>query len=58
MVAEAKRILTPEDIAQELGICRKSVYTMLKKGEIPHVKCGDRYLIPAAAFSKWLECSK
>jgi excisionase family DNA binding protein len=51
-----KTILLPEDVAKELGVCLKTVYTMCKDGNLPHVKAGDRYLIPRKAFAKWLEC--
>lgn len=51
----SKKVLTPEDAAAEAGVCRKTIYTLLQKGEIRHVKAGDKYLISRANFEKWLE---
>ncbi len=53
-----KKVLTPEEVARQLGISRNLVYDELRAGKIPHVKVGDRYLIPCSAFEKWLlECN-
>jgi excisionase family DNA binding protein len=54
-----KKVLTPIEVAKKLGCCRKTIYSMLKANEIPHVKIGDMYMIPVSAFEKWLmECGK
>ena len=49
-----KRVIFPEDIAQETGLGLNLVYRLLRAGKIPHVKAGDRYLISRANFEKWL----
>jgi len=50
-----KKVLTPADVAQTLGVNRKTVYDELKAGRIPHVKMGDKYIIGRVAFDRWLE---
>jgi excisionase family DNA binding protein len=37
------------------AISRGSFYSALKRGEIPHVRLGKRYLIPRLAFMRWLD---
>jgi len=49
-----KRVIFPEDIAQETGLGLNLVYRLLRAGKIPHVKAGDRYLISRENFEKWL----
>jgi len=51
---EEKRVLTAYQVSEQLGICLRKVYDMLQAGTIPSVKCGDKYLIPKAAYEKWL----
>jgi excisionase family DNA binding protein len=48
-----KMILNPDDVAAEAGICRRTVYNLLRSGELPHVKAGDKYLISRRNFEKW-----
>lgn len=50
-----KKVLTPADVAKAMGVNRKTIYNELKKGSIPSVRCGDKFLIPIAAFNKYLE---
>lgn len=49
-----KKIFFPEDIAEETGLGLNLVYRLLRKGEISHVKAGDRYLISEENFKKWI----
>jgi excisionase family DNA binding protein len=49
-----KKILYPADIVKETGLGMSKIYELLKTGEIPHVKAGDRYLVSRANFEKWL----
>ena len=53
-----RKVLTVDEVAEKLGICSQLVRRQIKKGVIPCVKVGDRYLIPVVAFERWLaECS-
>jgi len=53
MVAE-KTVLNPQDVAEICGVSLRLVYRQLRKGNIPSVKLGDRYLISRPALEKWL----
>lgn len=54
-----RKVLTVDEVAEKLGICTHLVRRQIKKGVIPCVKVGDRYLIPVVAFERWLEeCNK
>ncbi len=49
-----RTVLKPEDVAEICGVSLRLVYRQLRKGNIPSVKCGDRYLVSRAALEKWL----
>ena len=49
-----REVLTVKEVAEKLGICTHLVRRQIKKGVIPCVKLGDRYLIPKVAFERWL----
>jgi len=49
-----RKVLTVDEVAEKLGICSQLVRRQVKKGVIPCVKVGDRYLIPIVAFERWL----
>jgi len=49
-----RKVLTVNEVAEKLGICSHLVRRQIKKGVIPCVKVGDRYLIPKVAFERWL----
>jgi excisionase family DNA binding protein len=51
---EENKVMTPYDVANELHISLPLVYRQLRKGNIPSIKCGDRYLISRIALLKWL----
>ena len=54
-----RKVLTVDEVAGKLGICSQLVRRQIKKGIIPCVKVGDRYLIPIVAFERWLaECNQ
>jgi len=51
---EEKKVLTPEELAEELNVSRNLVYRQLRAGVIPHLKLGDLYLISRATLEKLL----
>jgi excisionase family DNA binding protein len=56
--AEKKRdrlTLTPRESMRLTGFGQNHTYDMLKRGELPSIKVGKRFLIPKAALLKWLE---
>lgn len=46
--------LSVEQVAALLGIGRTLAYNAVKRGEIPRVRVGGRWLIPRAALQAWL----
>ena len=42
-------------LAVEIGMCERSTRDALRRGEIPHIKCGKRYILPRAAIAEWLK---
>lgn len=62
MDAKIPLTMTPDQAHALVGgdevISRATFYAGIKKGQIPHVRVGDRrILIPRAAFLKWLEAA-
>ena len=51
---EKRSYLTPEEITDHLPIGRSVVYRELRKGTIPSIRIGKRFVIPRAAFFNWL----
>jgi excisionase family DNA binding protein len=49
-----KGVMTPQDVAKETHSSLRFIYKELKKGVIPHVRLGDKYLIGRKAFEAWL----
>jgi excisionase family DNA binding protein len=43
------------ELAEDLGMCERSVRDALRRGEIPHIRIGKRYILPRAAIRRWLE---
>jgi excisionase family DNA binding protein len=41
-------------LASDLGISRQSAYAALRRGQIPHIRIGKRFIIPRSAISEWL----
>ncbi|MGH3401054.1 MAG: helix-turn-helix domain-containing protein [Streptosporangiaceae bacterium] len=43
--------LSVQDAAAVIGVCRATMYIMIRADEIPSVKFGGRRLVPASALS-------
>ena len=52
-----KRCYTVKEIQEMLGVCRVTVYDLLKNGKFPYVKVGGKYLVSKKYFDEWLESS-
>jgi excisionase family DNA binding protein len=50
-----KLLLSPNEVAEALGIGRPKVYSLLSRGELPRVRVGRSVRVPAAALRKWVE---
>jgi excisionase family DNA binding protein len=42
------------ELANDLGMCERSVRDALRRGEIPHIRLGKRFILPRAAIAEWL----
>jgi excisionase family DNA binding protein len=42
-------------LAEDLHLCERSVRVALRRGEIPHLKVGKRFVLPKAAIRRWLK---
>lgn len=50
-----KVVFTPEEVARALGLHANSVYSMLKRGDLPGIKAGHKWLISKKRFEAWLD---
>lgn len=50
------KFMSVEDVAREFGMNVNTIYRELRLNHIPHVRVGDRYIIPREAFERWLQC--
>ena len=48
-------LLRPSEAAETLGLGRATVYTLIRRGELPHVRIGDSVRIPTEALHKWIQ---
>lgn len=51
----AKKLMDVEDIANYLGLSTRTVYSMIKKGEIPYVKVGGQYRFVESEIEDWIK---
>lgn len=47
-------VYTADELAELLGIDRKTVYDFATRGEIPCKRLGRRILFPRSAIAEWL----
>jgi excisionase family DNA binding protein len=41
-------------LAADLGLSERSTRSALRRGEIPHIRVGRRFVLPKAAIAEWL----
>ena len=41
-------------LAAEIGLSERSTRSALRRGEIPHIRVGRRFILPRAAIAEWL----
>jgi excisionase family DNA binding protein len=50
------RLLTADDVAGVLGVPRTFVYALARRGELPTVRVGERYVrFRTQALDQWIE---
>ena len=42
------------DLAADIGLSERSTRSALRRGEIPHIRIGRRFILPRAAIAEWL----
>ena len=52
---ENRLYFTPEEVCEQLPLGRSVVYRELRRGTIPSIRIGKRFVIPKSAFHRWLE---
>jgi excisionase family DNA binding protein len=53
-IAKNRAVYTVTETAQLLSLSRGTTYGMVRRGEIPARKIGDRWVIPKERFHTWL----
>src|SRR5580693_9304983 len=41
-------------LAADIGLSERSTRSALRRGEIPHIRVGRRFILPKEAISEWL----
>ena len=41
-------------LATAIGLSERSTRSALRRGEIPHIRLGRRFILPRAAIAEWL----
>ncbi|MDP8988618.1 MAG: helix-turn-helix domain-containing protein [Acidobacteriota bacterium] len=41
-------------LAADIGLSERSARNALRRGEIPHIRVGRRFILPKAAIAEWL----
>lgn len=54
---ELRLVLTVPEVAKLIRLNQTKVYEMVKTGDIPSIKHGNRILIPITALVEWLDQS-
>ncbi len=53
--SDEDRLLTIPEVAERLSVPRAYAYELARRGELPTVRVGKKYVrVPAAALEKWL----
>ena len=55
MVITKKLVLRVPEAGELLGVSRAHAYLMVKRGLLPCIKLGRRYVVPVPALMKMLE---
>jgi excisionase family DNA binding protein len=44
-----------DEVAQIMGLSRAGTYALVRAGDIPAIRAGNRWLIPRRRFHAWLD---
>ncbi len=48
-------MLSAPEVAEVLGISRAGAYDLVRSAGFPHIKLGNRILVPKDKFIKWID---
>ena len=48
-------MLSAPEVAEVLGISRAGAYDLVRSARFPHMKLGNRILVPKDKFIKWID---
>ena len=48
-------MLSAPEVAEVLGISRAGAYDLVRSGGFPHLKLGNRILVPKDKFIQWID---
>ena len=54
MPTDRRLTMSINEAAERLGICRNAAYEAARRGDIPVIRIGKRFLVPVAAFERLL----
>jgi excisionase family DNA binding protein len=57
MSEKEKQTVTVDEAARRLGLGRNATYEAVRKGEVPAIRIGKRWLIPVAVLDRMLRGS-
>ena len=52
-----RTVYTVKEVGKMLGLSKNATYQAIARNEIPHVRIGDRILIPRSALERFLSSS-
>jgi excisionase family DNA binding protein len=55
---DGKRCVRPKEAAELLGVCRDTVYVLMRSGRLRSVKAGRARLIPVSAIEEFLSAEE
>ncbi len=47
-------VMSVHEVADRLGIGINQAYVACKKGQIPNIRVGKRFIVPRAAYLNWM----
>jgi excisionase family DNA binding protein len=53
-LANASTYRSVAALAAEIGLSERSTRSALRRGDIPHIRVGRRFILPKAAIGEWL----
>jgi excisionase family DNA binding protein len=56
-IARKPTFSSVEELATYLGLSRQGTYAALRRGEIPHIRLGKRFIVPRSAVDEWLRAA-